>query len=251
MTTTSLDPFDPLELLRLLAGRGSTGVFSVTHPGGTFELWLAGGRVQDVRFGAERGAAALARLLHDPAGHFHFEAGLSCPEPTLDASLDELVLWALDRLPAEGPKFGGPAQLTSPERVAGLNWTPAQREVLRQIGAGRPLAELAQDPDARRLIVKLSRMGLLAPRTVRTARLTVGVTREGGGTARVDAQIYRRWQEGVARRLTQVAVRREDGTVVALPVQPDLNLGPRLLLPPELLLRTGLRGGESVLVKPG
>lgn len=128
---TSLDAFDLLELLRLLAGRGSMGVFTVTHLDGLFELWLEGGRVRHVQFGEARGAAALAQLLRDPAGHFHFEAGLTLPGPTLDAPLDELVLEALDALPGEEPGFGGPAQLTSPERVAGLNWTSGQREVLR------------------------------------------------------------------------------------------------------------------------
>src|SRR3712207_1855716 len=95
-STTSLDPFDPLELLRLLAERGSTGVFAVTHPDGLFQLWLEGGRVQHLHFGTERGAAALARLLSDPVGQFHFESGLRCADPTLDTLLDELVLEALD-----------------------------------------------------------------------------------------------------------------------------------------------------------
>lgn len=249
--TTSLDAFDPLELLRSLAERGSTGLFSVTRPDGEFGAWLEGGRVRHLGFGAERGAAALARLLGDPSGHFHFEAGLRHPEPTLDASLDELLMEALGRLPAGEPKFGGPARLTSPERMAGLNWTPAQREVLGQIRAGRPLSELAQDPEARALIVRLSRMGLIAPRSSRVARLTVAVTRGGGSAALVDALILRRWQEGLPKRLAHVAVRRGDGTVVSLPVGTEPGLGPRLLLPPDLLLRAGLRVGESVLVQPG
>ncbi|GBF03905.1 hypothetical protein DAERI_010077 [Deinococcus aerius] len=250
-STTSLDPFDPLELLRLLAERGSTGIFVVTHPAGLFQVWLEEGRVQHLHFGAERGAAALARLLGDPAGQFHFEAGLRCPDPTLDALLDELVLEALDALPGGTLKFEGPAQFTSPERIARLNWTPAEREVLRQIRGGRPLADLAEDPEARRLILKLCRMRLLAPRAARVARLTVGVSRQGAGAALVDLQIHGRWQSGAARPLTQVAVRREDGSVVTLPVRGEPGLGPRLLLPPELLVHTGLRGGESVLVRPG
>lgn len=55
----------------------------------------------------------------------------------------------------------------------------------------------------------------------------------------------------MGRALTQVAVRREDGTVVTLAVRDGPDLGPRLLLPPELLVHTGLRAGESVLVRPG
>ncbi|EYB68381.1 hypothetical protein DEIPH_ctg025orf0269 [Deinococcus phoenicis] len=260
--TTSLDAFDLLELLRLLAERGRSGVFQVDHPDGQFQLWLEGGRVRHLHFGGHwgeaRGAAALARLLATPTGRFHFEEGHRHPCPGLDTNLDETVLEALEALPPGELKFGGPARITSPERVARLGWTEGQRDVLRQIAAGRPLADLAQEPNAWRLIVQLSRLRLLVPRRPRIARLTVAVLRADRdrreepetAVARIDDLIFHRWQDELGRPLTQVAVRDPSGKVVTLPVRGRAELGPRLLLPPERLLSARLRAGDSVQVQP-
>ncbi|GAA5514658.1 hypothetical protein Dcar01_03414 [Deinococcus carri] len=251
-STTDLTAFDPAELLHLLAERGRTGVFRVAQPAGEVQVWLEGGRVRHLRAGSLRGPEVLAHLLREPVGRFHFEEGFTHPAPDLDAHLDELLLEALDTLPEAEPRFGGPARIASPERVARLGWTERQRELLRQIEAGRPLAELARQPGARPLLAKLTRLRLVVPRSLRVARLTVGVTHEraAGGAVSVDALILARWQNDLARLPGEVRVRNTAGRVVTLPVQGREGIGPRLLLTPELLLRVGLRGGESVQVRP-
>ncbi|MEF2277751.1 DUF4388 domain-containing protein [Deinococcus sp. YIM 134068] len=250
LNTTNLETFDPIELLSLLGGQGRTGALRVEHPEGTFQVWLERGHVRHLRFGPELGAAALVRLLRDPRGRFHFDEGLTHPGARLDVGVDELIVEALGALPIPELEFGGPARVTSPERVAAMRWSLPEQSLLRQIEAGRPLAELAGDAPARRLIATLLRLGLLARRETRLARLTVTLTREVHGTAVVDGTIWDRWREGSARHVSHIAVRDAAGQVVTLPVRGGANLGVRLLLPPELLLRSRLRAGESVLVRP-
>lgn len=249
-SSSNLETFDFLELLSLLAGQGRTGALRVERPDGSFQAWLERGRVRHLEFGAERGAAALARLLRDPLGRFGFDEGLRHPAPTLDLSVEEVALEALGALPVPELPFGGPARITSPGRLAGVRWTLQEQDLLGQVEAGRPLAELAGDGEARRLLAGLARLGLLARREARVARLTVGVTREVTGVAVLDGTIWERWRDDLARHFAHVAVRGPGGEVTTLPVRGGTQLGALLLVPPELLLRAGLRAGESVLVRP-
>ncbi|WP_102124994.1 DUF4388 domain-containing protein [Deinococcus planocerae] len=249
-SSASLETFDFLELLSLLAGQGRTGALRVERHDGAFQAWLEGGRVRHLGCGPDRGAAALVRVLREPRGRFHFDEGLRHPGPGLDASVDEVALEALAALPVPELPFPGPARVTAPERLARLRWTLQEQDLLGQVEAGRPLSELAGSPEARRLLAGLVRLGLLARREVRVARLTVSVTREVTGVAVVDGLIWERWREDLARHVAHVAIRAPSGGVVTLPVRPGPNLSTHLLVPPEVLLRAGLRAGESVLVRP-
>ncbi|UBV43317.1 DUF4388 domain-containing protein [Deinococcus taeanensis] len=249
-STASLDPFDFLELLYLLSEQGRSGALCVYRPDGQFQAWLEGGQVRHLQFGDALGVPALVRLLQDPAGRFHFEEGVTHPDARLDVSLDEVALEALELLPAEELPFDGPARITAPGRVKRMRWSLRELDVLSLVDAQKPLADLAQDPDAKRLLVKLHRIGLLAPRRSRTARLIVTVTRQVRDVALVDELIFRRWKEDIVRHPQFVAVKTQNGRVYSLPVRMGLNLATQLMLPPELLMRTGLRAGESVLVKP-
>ncbi|WP_019009999.1 DUF4388 domain-containing protein [Deinococcus aquatilis] len=249
-STSSLETFDFLELLYMLSGSGKTGVLAVYRPDGLFQCWLQGGRVRQIEFGHLRGVEAAVKLLLDPRGRFHFEDGLTHPEPQLDASLDEVAFEVLDGLPEHKPMFDGPARITSPERVAAMRWTLQQQDVLRQVEAQRPLSDLTRDPGTHHMLAKLVRMHLLAPRKSRVARLSVTVTRTVRGVVVIDDLILRRWKEDLVRPPQHIAVRDDAGNVYTLPVRSGPDLGAQLLIPTDLLMRTGLRAGDSVLVRP-
>ena len=78
----------------------------------------------------------------------------------------------------------------------------------------------------------------------------VTVTRQVRDVVLVDEVIFRRWKEDIVRHPQFVAVKRDSGQVVTLPVRVSANITNQLHIPPELLMRTSLRAGESVLVKP-
>ncbi|THF88133.1 DUF4388 domain-containing protein [Deinococcus sp. KSM4-11] len=249
-TTASLETFDFLELLYLLTDQGRSGVLTVFRPDGQFQAWIEGGRVRHLEFGRDRGTKALVTLMADPRGRFQFDEGLTHSDPRMDSPLDEVTLEVLDALPPPPLGFDGPARFTSRERLGRLRWTLREQATLQMVDAQRPVAEIGVDPEARRLLEKLHRIGLLTSRKSRVARLTVTVTREVQGVALVDELIFKRWKEDTVRHPQSIAVRTDDGEVYTLPVRSGSNLAALLMLPPELLMRTGLRAGDSVLVRP-
>ncbi|THF69979.1 DUF4388 domain-containing protein [Deinococcus sp. Arct2-2] len=249
-STSSLETFDFLELLYMLSGSGKTGALSVQRPDGLFQCWLEGGRVRQLEFGALRGVDAASKLLLDPRGRFQFDDGLTHPAPQMDASLDEVAFEALDVLTEQKPLFDGPARITSPERVAAMRWTLQEQDVLRQIESQRPLSDLTRDSHTSRMLAKLVRMRLLSPRKSRVARLNVTVTRTVRGVVVIDDLILRRWKEDLVRPPQHIAIRDDAGNVYTLPVRSGPDLGAQLLIPTDLLMRTGLRAGDSVLVRP-
>ncbi|MBB6014922.1 DUF4388 domain-containing protein [Deinococcus radiopugnans] len=248
--TASLETFDFLQLLYLLSGQGRTGVLTVHRADGPFQAFLEGERVRHLQFAAQTGLPALLRLLRDPQGRFQFDEGVRHPNPLLNTILDEVALEVLDSLPEVPLPFSGPVKITSPERVARIPWGLKEQEILKQIEVQRPVSVLSQDPDARWLLQKLHQIQLIAPRKSRVARLSVAVTREVRGVVVVDDLILRRWREDMLRPPQHIAVRTDDGQVHTLPVRGGPNLSNALLVPPELLMRTGLGVGDSVLVRP-
>ncbi|ACO45735.1 DUF4388 domain-containing protein [Deinococcus deserti] len=251
-TTISLEAFDVLELLYLLAGQRRTGALQVVHNDGRFTMWMEDGRVQALRFGPLSGSVALRQLLLDPHGHSSFLPGARLPTPLeLNATLDEVVIEALlHDIPVSELPFSGPGRITEPPRVNVLKWSDEEQHILRQIDAQHPVGELAVSPAAVRLILTLIRMGLLVPTRSRLARLTVVMTRQVQGMVLVDEVICRRWHEALQRPPARVAVKTGCGMVHTLAVCSAPDLGRQLLIPPELLLQTGIQGGDSVLVQP-
>ena len=73
-STSSLETFDFLELLYMLAQSRRTGVLRVYRTQ-EFQAWLQEGRVRHLEFGYLRGVPALSELLADPRGRFNFEEG--------------------------------------------------------------------------------------------------------------------------------------------------------------------------------
>lgn len=248
--TANLETFDFLQLLYLLSEQGRTGALTVQRADGPFQAFLEGHRVRHLQFAAQTGIPALIQLLLDPHGGFRFDEGVVHPNPLLNVNLDDVALEALDALPEVPLPFSGPVKLTSPERAARIRWGLKDQAILKQIELQRPVSLLSQDPDARRLLQKLHRIRLIAPRKSRVARLSVAVTREVQGVVVVDDLILKRWKEDMLRSPQTVAVRADDGLVHTLSVRGGPNLSNTLLVPAELLMRTGLRAGDSVLVRP-
>jgi len=250
----SLETFDFIELLAMLARGGKTGALRVERGTQVFTLWLSAGRVRHMDgAGLATGARALADLLEDPRGRFQFEENETAPPPTLDLSHDAFAYEALKLLPPPPLKFPGAGRLESPERLAELSLSLYEQEVLRGVAEGKLLSELAaaRDPQAAALLGRLGRLRLIGERRTRVARLLVQLSRRGGAAAVVDESIYRRWREAAGSRIEQVQVRGErGGKVHVLPVVSGMQVGTVLELPPELLIQTGLRGGDAVLVRP-
>lgn len=250
----SLETFDFIELLAMLAVGGKTGALRVERDRQVLTLWLSAGRVRHMDgAGLATDAAALAGLLEDPRGRFQFEEDEAAPPPTLDLSHDAFAYEALKLLPPPPLKFPGAGRLESPERLAELDLTLYEQEVLRGVAEGKPLSDLAaaRDPQAAALLGRLVRLRLIGERRTRVARLLVQLSRRGGAAAIMDESIYRRWREAVGSRIEQVQVREErGGKVHVVPVVAAAQIGTVLELPPELLIRTGLRGGDAVLVRP-
>ena len=254
--TQSLETFDFVELISMLAKGGKTGALRVYRERARFALWLSGGRVrqmvsqvtssQDVQ-----GAAALVDILEDPRGRFHFEEGEAAPQPDLDQSWEAFTYEALKLLPPPPLKFEGVGRLGPPEELAELNLSLHEREVLRGVAEGHPLSELARTHEAAALLGRLCRLRLIAERKLRVARLAVQVNKRLSGAVLVDEVIYRRWREAVGGHVERVEIRDErSGQVYPLPVRATSGLGTAIQMPPDLLMRTSLRAGDAVLVRP-
>ncbi|MDV6373896.1 DUF4388 domain-containing protein [Deinococcus arenicola] len=248
--TTSLETFDFLQLLYLLSDQGRTGVLTVQRADGPFQAFLEGHSVQHLQFAELTGVPALVRLLLDPRGRFHFDEGVIHPDPLLNIGLDDVAMEALDALPGKPLPFTGPVRITSPERVARMRWNLKEQAILKQIEVQRPVSILSQDADALRLLQKLHQIRLIVPRKSRVARLTLAITREVQGVVIIDELILRRWHEDMLRPPQTIALRTDAGQVHSLSVRGGANLSNTLLVPTDLLMRTGLRAGDSVLVRP-
>lgn len=249
-TTSSLETFDFLELLYMLSEQERSGVLTVYRPDGNFQAWLERGRVMHMQFDEDLGASALVRLMLEPHGRFQFDEGLTHPAPKMDTTLDDLAMEAMEALPLQELPFEGPARITSPERLHRMRWSLKEQDFIQQLTAQKPVIDLSGDPEARRMLQKLHRIGLIAQRKSRVARLTVSITRQVQGVAVIDDLIFKRWKEDIVRHPQQIAVKTDDGQVYTFPVRSGPDLGTQLLVPPELLVRTGLRAGDSVLVRP-
>lgn len=242
----NLRDYDPAELLLLLSSAGRSGHFEVRASSGVFRLALREGRVGSVTFGEARDEEALALLLRDPQGAFEFSAGAaSCGEGRV---MSALLLGALRRLPLPALPFDGAARVRNDGVLATLELNEAERRALAEVGAGRKLSEL--EGEVRAAAARLARLGVLAPRKVRVAQLTVGVWRDGGREAALDSSITETWTQQLGQFCGRLQVRTKEGRVLSLPARPAVRLGAQLLLSPEALVLHGLRVGDAVLVRP-
>lgn len=261
--SNALEAFDLIELLRLLSQNQKTGVLRVHRGQQFFGLWLSGGKVRHMS-GAnlDTDAAAFAHLLQDPRGRFQFEdghqrSGEQWPEPTLNCGYEAFVYAALKLLPPPELKFVGTGRLVASERFAELDLNFYEQEVLRGVAEGKSLGELSigRDPQALALLARLCRLHLISERRSRMARLIVQVSRknnrQASNAAVIDDSIYQRWRAAAGGHIEHIQVKDErSGKVHQFKVIAAQDVGTFLQLPPELLLQKGLRGGDSVLVRP-
>lgn len=249
-TAGNLEHFDLLQLLTMLAQNAKSGVLTVQQREEQFEAWLLEGRVRHLQFGKLHGVLALAALLKQSGGQFQFDEGRPCPAPTMNESVDSVALSALGNLPEAPMPFAGPARFTAPERIEAVEWPEADQRVLERIQQQTPMRELWQEARARKLVSRLLRLGLIKERKSRVARLTIAITREVRGVAVVDELILKRWKEDLARQPETLALRDDSGQTYTFVLRGGPGIGTRLLLPPDLIMQTPLRAGESVLAKP-
>ena len=248
--TQALEDFDFAELIAMLARGGKTGAMHLNRDGQPFVLWLAGGRVRQMSGPEVEGEAALIEVLEDPRGRFHFEDAESAPAPDRDVSWEAFALTALKLIPPPPLKFSGAALLKNPQILDELELSMLEREVIRGVQEGHPLSDLARSFEAAAFLGRLSRLRIITERKTRVARLTVQMTQQISGVVLVDELIFRRWRDAVGSHIDKVQVRTSSGQVHPLPLRAAAGLGGVIQVPPDVLMRCGLRVGDAVQVRP-
>lgn len=253
LTAVTLDDFDVVELLFMLARAERSGSVQIQHARGEFRVALVGGRVRDMSLGDLHDDEALAALIEHPSGEVHFEERLNAraaDQSPFDEDIEVLAFEALRRLPPPELPFTGPARLSAPERLENLLLSERELAWLAELDRGHTVEALSREPEAAALLARLARLGLLVPRKARVARLTLKVARDLRGLAQLDEMILDRWQEELGFKINQVELRTEAGGVLSLAVQPARQLGATLLISPAALLQNGLSSGSAVLARP-
>lgn len=257
----TLAGFDLLHLLGVLAAAGQSGVLDIERPQaagpvGTqaaqnFAITLRGGRVVSAQGPYNlTGPAVLAELLRRPEGTFLFRSvAFAADEPQESAvSTDSFGYQALLLLPPPPLPFAGAARLVSIERLTELGLTPQEAELLEDLDLGMPLRDAADTPQAQAFVARLHKLGLLARRKLRVARLVVRLSQ--GPDCLIDDDIYQAWCRIKGENITHAEMRLDTGGDYLLAVTPRKKLGAAVALSAEVLLRTGLRVGQAVLMRP-
>lgn len=176
--------------------------------------------------------------------------------PLRTTATDRLL--ALNRGPA-GPGEVETVSLGAPDDAAHLELTPAERRLVEEVDGVRNITRIALqsgiDPDEAALITeRLVRTGVLklSSRRVRTARLVTRLTKLplAPGVVGIDQTIVSAWEKALETEVTEVACRREDGTVLLASLQLLSGAGPFLELSRDTLVRANLVVNEAVLVRP-
>ncbi|AFZ68854.1 DUF4388 domain-containing protein [Deinococcus peraridilitoris] len=244
----SLQDYDVVELLVTLAASKRSGWFEVHHPKGLFRLAMHQGRPSQAWLGGARNEAALALLLSDQRGGFVFRPGDAAPGEA--GSLYQWLLSALRLLPVPELIFDGAAKWNAAVPSGEVTLSRFEKLALTRLSEGATLGGLAGDPTLQASAARLARLGLLIPRTVRVARLTLSVWHGGGREAVIDERVVQAWENQLGVFSGKVIFRTQDARVMTLPVNTAPGLGVQLLLSPQAMVLHELRGGETVLVRP-
>lgn len=265
--TGTLGLFSLVDLIQLLSGAGRTGRLLIRHPDGDARLYFEQGEIVHAVFGADVGEAAVFALFEDERGPFEFKAGLPAMERSIELGTRNLVLEATRRLDEARRDQGGPApfardvvpEVAGPVEAADVTLGNDEHSVLAQIDGRRSLERIADRCEmtfdaASRVVSRLvaADVVVVRKRRARTARLVVETAdfRLPRGSAAVDATIVRAWTDTLGRRPDEVACRRESGRVVTFRLAERDAAGPYLALGRLTMLRSGMRSGEPLLVRP-
>lgn len=265
--TGTLGLFSLVDLIQLLSGAGRTGRLLIQHPEGDAKLYFEEGEIVHALFRDAVGEEAVYALFEDERGPFAFTSGLPALDRSIELGTQNLVLEAVRRLdearrdqdgpvpfePDVVPEVGGPVDATR------VTLGQDEHEVLAQIDGRRSLQRIAERSGLRVDVVSrvLGRLVaadvvMVRKRRPRTARLVVKTAdfRLPHGAAAVDATIVRAWTDTLGQRPDEVVCRREDGRVVSFRLAEKDAAGAYLALGRLTLLRSGLRSGEPLLVRP-
>ena len=266
LVTGTLGLFSLVDLFQLLAASKRTGRLGVHHPQGPVRLYFDRGQLRHAEFGDLEGAAAVEALFADERGTFSFVAGLPVPRTTVSLSTEAIVLDALRRLDEARRAADGPPPFVGRDAVpfgsdeAGepVSLVEIERRVMAAVNGHWTAARIARElgidvDDACATIARLVQVGFLRlrGRRPRTARLVVRLAPGSvpDGVVAVDAGIARAWREVVGDH-DEVAVKRPDGSAIAVPVVAAEGAGAYLLVPRAHLVRLGLRVDDTVLARP-
>ncbi|MDZ7801550.1 MAG: DUF4388 domain-containing protein [Trueperaceae bacterium] len=267
--TGTLGLFSLADLFQLLSGAGRSGRLSVDHPLGHARVYFERGEVRHAEFGQLEGDEAVYALFQDERGAFEFRSGLPAPRVSVRKGTQNLVLEAVRRLDEARRDTGEeateietdlvPEHADRGEAPHALTLGAPEQAVMEAVDGRRSLARIAdragqtQDETAR-IVARLVAAGVLLARKrrPRTARLVVRPTPEAllHDTAVADVGIVEAWRRAMGRMPQHLLAKRESGVVDRFRLQAREDVGPYLLLAHAVLLRTGLKVDQPLLVRP-
>lgn len=275
--TGTLGLFSLVDLFQLLAAARRSGRLSIDHPVGPAKVFFDKGQVVHAEFGNLVGEEAVYAIFADERGTFEFRVAIPAPQVTVKGGTENVVLEAVRRIDESKRDDGKGAEVEAPitrdavpvrsTLADGLvsgdsaepRLTPEERLVVEQVDGQRTVTRIALqaglEPErAMGITERLVRTGLLKiqNRRARTARLVVRLTslRLEPGVVGVDKTIIEAWEKVVGHDVTEIACRREDGTVLMFSVQLVSGAGPFLELTRDTLLRANLAANEPLLARP-
>lgn len=275
--TGTLGLFSLVDLFQLLAAARRSGRLSIDHPRGHAKVFFDKGQVVHAEFDGVSGEEAVYALFADERGTFEFRVAIPSPFVTVKGGTENVVLEAVRRLdesrrddgaaaatPTPVTRDAVPVRSTQAEALlSGAATEPRlsaeERLVIEQVDGQRTVTRIAiqagiEPERAMSVTDRLVRTGLLKVqnRRARTARLVVRLTslRLEPGVVGVDKNIIDAWEKVVGQEVTEIACRREDGTVLMFTLQLVSGAGPFLEVPRDTMLRANLAANEPLLARP-
>ena len=274
--TGTLGLFSLVDLFQLLAAARRSGRLSIDHPRGPAKVFFDKGQVVHAEFDGISGEEAIFAIFADERGTFEFRVAIPAPFLTVKGGTENVVLEAVRRLdesrrddgaavpPTPITRDAVPVRSTLTEALlAGTATEPKlsaeERLIAEQVDGQRTVTRIAiqagiEPERAMTVTERLVRTGLLKVqnRRARTARLVVRLTalRLEPGVVGVDKNIIDAWEKVVGQEVTEIACRREDGTVLMFTLQLVSGAGPFLEVPRETMLRANLAANEPLLARP-
>lgn len=276
--TGTLGLFSLVDLFQLLAAARRSGRLSIDHPLGPAKVFFDKGQVVHAEFGSLVGEEAVYAIFADERGTFEFRVAIPAPQVTVKGGTENVVLEAVRRLdesrrdgdeatpaaPAPVTRDAVPTRSTQADALIAGSATeprlsPEERLIVEQVDGQKTVTRIAiqagiEPERAMNVTERLVRTGLLKVqnRRARTARLVARLSslRLEPGIVGVDKNIIDAWEKVVGQEVTEIACRREDGTVLMFTIQLVSGAGPFLELTRDTMLRANLTANEPLLARP-